>query len=243
MLWKIYVAVIFGITALVFYPVIVPFLGSEKGKRKAFRLFVAWSWSVRIACFYFVVKKVSNPIPNEPHIIVSNHSSFLDIFLMYSIFPQSPFLFLGKSEILSYPLIKTYFKKMNIPVYRSSPIKSARALIKAGRAVKEGWSLMIFPEGGIPDGDRPKMIEFKDGAFQLAKNLGVPIVPVTYTNHYKLFSDPSDFFGPARPGVSHVYIHPAITAEEIEQYSQIELRERCFAIINEPIKEVLKAKA
>ncbi len=237
LIWKLHIAVVFTITALLYYPLIYPLLSSNKGKKKAFRLFVAWSWTVRILCFYFVRRKLNNEIPEGPYIIIANHASYLDIFLMYSIVPNEPFIFLGKSEILSYPLLKTYFKKLNIPVHRSSPIKSARALVAAAKEVKKGWSLVIFPEGGIPDDDSPKMIPFKEGAFQLAKSVKLPIVPMTFTNNYRLFSDPTNTFGPARPGVSHVYIHPSISADEVETMTQEQLKQYCFKIINGPLLE------
>ena len=151
--------------------------------------------------------------------------------------PKQPFIFFGKSEILGYPLIKTYFKRLNIPIYRSNSIKAAKALILGAKEVKKGWSLVIFPEGGIPEKGIPKMLEFKEGAFQLAKRLEVPIVPMTFTNNYKLFSDPTNILGPARPGVSHVHIHPFLTKEEIMSLSKIELKQKCFNIINGPILE------
>lgn len=192
---------------------------------------------MRIFCFYYVKKKKNALLPEGPYIIISNHASYLDIFLMHSLMGGHPFLFLGKSEILKYPLIRAYFKQMNIPVFRSNAVKSARALVTAAREARKGWSLVIFPEGGIPDEDNPRMIPFKDGAFQLAKSLNIPIVPITFTNNYKLFSDPSDYLGPARPGRSHVYIHPFIPSEEIKSLSQEELKNRCFEIINGPILE------
>lgn len=238
LLWKLYIGLVFALTALVYYPIIVPFLFSDVGKRKSFRLFVVWSWTVRVLCLYGVQRKKSSPLPKSPFIIVANHASYLDIFLLYSIFPSYPFLFLGKSEILRYPLIKTYFKRLNIPVHRSNGVKAARSLVAAAKAVKAGWSLVIFPEGGIPDHNNPTMIPFREGAFQLAKNVKVPIVPVTFTNNYKLFSDPTHLLGPARPGVSHVFIHPAISVTEIEQLSQEELTLKCFEVINQPLKEL-----
>ena len=237
LLWKLHIALVFTITAIIYYPLIFPFLIKEKTKKKAFYFFVAWSWTVRILCFYFVVKKLNAPLPNEPYIVVSNHSSYLDIFLMYSIISKQPFIFLGKSEILSYPLIKTYFKRLNIPVFRGNGIKAGRAFVAAAKKVKMGWSLVIFPEGGIPDNDNPKMIPFKDGAFQLAKSLNVPVVPMTFTNNHLLFSDPTNILGPARPGISHVHIHPFISKEEVAQLSYVELKDKCFEIINAPILE------
>ncbi|MGB0914419.1 MAG: lysophospholipid acyltransferase family protein [Crocinitomicaceae bacterium] len=180
---------------------------------------------------------MNSDLPTGPYIIVANHMSYLDIFLLPSILPQERFLFLGKSEILKYPLIKTYFKHLNIPVFRKNPIKAGKSLVKAKKEVRKGWSLVIFPEGGIPDEQVPKMVEFKEGAFQLAKSCRVPIVPITYTNNHRLFSDPSNFLGPARPGISHVYIHPFLKKEEVKELSQKELSDTCFNIVNAPILE------
>jgi len=237
LLWKLYVGLIFVLTAIIFYPIIVPFLFRESSKKKAFRIFVAWSWTVRIFCFYHVKLVTNHPLPKGPYIIVGNHASYLDIFLIYSIINKSPFIFLGKTEILSYPLIKTYFKRLNIPVDRSSSIKSARSLVAAAKCLKNGWSLMIFPEGGIPDENNPKMVPFKEGAFQLAKNSKVPIVPVTFINNYRLLSDPSNIFGPAHPGISKIHVHPYFSVEEIQEMSQKEISDACFDIINAPILE------
>ena len=190
---------------------------------------------MRIFCFYRVKKVIDSPIPEGPYIIVANHSSYLDIFFMYSILPKHPFLFLGKGEILSYPIIRTYFKGLNIPVYRKDRSKAATSFILAKKAVKEGWSLVIFPEGGIPDEGSPAMIPFKKGAFKLAKALDVPIIPVTFTNHYKLFSDPTNILGPARPGISKVLIHEAIKPEVIAEMTELEVLNVCFDKINEAL--------
>lgn len=156
---------------------------------------------------------------------------------MPSIFPEHEFLFLGKSEILKYPLIKTYFKKLNIPIYRGDDRRSARALITAMKAVKKGWSLVIFPEGGIPDNDNPRMIPFKPGAFKIALSTGVPVIPVTFLNNHALFSDPTQTFGPARPGVSKVIVHPPIYSHTYKDMELSEFSEYCHRIINAPLLE------
>ena len=235
LLWKCYVAVIFVIFAVALYPFFWILLSNKKWKKISFRLFVFWSWMMRVFCFYRVKKVIDSPLPEGPYIVIANHSSYLDIFFMYSILPKHPFLFLGKGEILSYPIIRTYFKGLNIPVYRKDRSKSATSFTLAKKAVKEGWSLVIFPEGGIPDEGSPRMIPFKKGAFKLAKALDVPIIPITFTNHYKLFSDPTDLLGPARPGVSKVFIHDAIKTEAIAEMTELELLSVCFDKINESL--------
>ena len=217
------------------YPIIVPFLNSNKNKKKAFKLFVFWSWTVRILGLYHVRIEKKAELPKGPLLFVGNHNSYLDIFLLYSILPKESFLFLGKSEILKYPLIKTYFKRLNIPVFRNNKRKAARSIIQALVEVRNGWSIMIFPEGGIPDENNPKMIPFKRGAFILAKQAQIPIVPITFLNNYFLFSDPGKFLGPARPGTSKVTIHKVISVDTMNQLSHQELSDHCFEIINAPM--------
>lgn len=176
----------------------------------------------------------TSSIPNEPYIVIANHSSYLDIFFMTSVIPNNPLLFLGKSELLNYPILGTYFRKLHIPVFRKDKIKSAKSFIQAKKAVKKGWSLMIFPEGGIPNENLPNMVPFKDGAFKLAKTLNVPIVPITFTNNYILFSDPEHFLRRAHPGISKVYIHSFIDKETVALLSEKELMQKCFDVIQEP---------
>lgn len=210
-LWKCYIGIVFAILAIVLYPFFLLILSNKAWKKTSFKLFVFWSWMMRYLCFYRVKKIKTGSMPKGPYVIISNHSSYLDIFFMHSIMPNHPFLFLGKSEILGYPIIRTYFKGLNIPVHRKDRVKSATSFNLAKKAVHDGWSLVIFPEGGIPDDGAPKMMPFKIGAFKLAKELKIPIIPMTFVNHFKLFSDPLDILGRARPGISKVRIHETIT--------------------------------
>jgi 1-acyl-sn-glycerol-3-phosphate acyltransferase len=233
--WKLYIALIFSVFAILFYPFFLVILLNSNWKKFSFKLFLIWSWLMRIFCFYGVKKLKNSSLPEGPYIIIANHSSYLDIFLLYSILPKHRFVFLGKSEILSYPIIRTYFKNLNIPVFRGDKSKAGQSYNLASKAVKEGWSIVIFPEGGIPDNQCPKMIPFKDGAFKLAKTLNIPIVPLSFTNNYKLFSDPTEILGPARPGISRVYIHEHVSQKVIQTMEIKEINKMCFDRINEPI--------
>lgn len=230
-IYKIYIALVFSLTLLLYYLPIVILKQSEKTKKKAFTVFVVWSWSVRILALVHVKFIHREKLPQGPYILISNHASYFDIFLMYSIFPQHEFLFLGKSEILHYPLVKSFFKNLNIPVYRKDRLKAAKSFVLAKKAIEAGWGLMIFPEGGIPDDNLPQMKEFKDGAFKLAKATRVPLVPITFLNNYKLFSDPDKILGEAHPGISKVYQHKTIELETIDTLSVEELKEMCFGVI------------
>lgn len=235
--WKIIVGTVFCITALIFYPFLAFTVSKPKFHRLAFKGFVYWSWTFRILLFYHVIRIQKTKLPDSALIFAPNHASFLDIFLLPSLFPKHPFLFMGKAEILSYPIIKTYFKSFNIPVFRDNKIKAAKSFVQAKKALTNNWSIVIFPEGGIPDWDRPRMMEFKDGAFLLAKGTNVPIVPITFENNFSLFSDPNDWFGPARPGLSKVIIHAPISSEKVQEMSLDHLKKECFNTINAPLIE------
>lgn len=240
LVFKVYVACVFSLTLLIYYLPIVVLKSFPQTKKKTFVVFCIWSWTFRILTFIHVRRMQQAKVPKGPYIIVSNHASYLDIFLMHSIMPQHPFLFLGKSEILCYPLMKSFFKNLNIPVFRKDRIKAAKSFVKARNAIEEGWSLIIFPEGGIPDDKHPAMVPFKDGAFKLAKSCKVPLVPLTFTNNHLLFSDPGDLLGRAHPGISRVYMHPTISVEEVESKSISDLSDYVFDVINGPLQALNK---
>lgn len=236
LLWKLYIAVVFFVFAILLYPLFWTLQLKSRWRKKSFQVFILWSWLIRILCFYPVRVKARAVLPKAPFIIISNHSSYLDIFLLHSILPTHPFSFLGKAELLNYPIVKTYFKALNIPVYRKDKTKAGQALVQAKKAINDGWSIVIFPEGTIPEENIPQMMPFKNGAFRLAQNLNVPIVPLTFTQNFHLFSDPTQLLGPAHPGVVEVFIHPFIGTEEIQSSSLEALSAKCFDIIEAPIR-------
>lgn len=236
LIWKLYIAVVFFIFALLFYPFFWVLQLRPSWRKHGFQIFIFWSWLLRVFCIYPVRVKLKSPLPKAPFIIVSNHTSYLDIFLLPSILPKHPFAFLGKAEILKYPIVRTYFKALNIPVYRKDKSKAGQALGQAKKAMEGGWSIVIFPEGTIPEENIPQMYPFKNGAFRLAKNLNAPILPLTFTQNFHLFSDPTHILGPAHPGVVEVHIHPFISVEEIAACSAEEISDKCFELIEAPLK-------
>lgn len=229
--WKLYIGFVFGTTLILFYPLFLILFIKTEWKKYTFGLNVFWSRIVRILCFYAIDLEGDENRIKEPHIICANHTSYLDIFFMYSILPERRFLFMGKSEILSYPLVKTFFKGLNIPVYRDDRLKAAKSFIQAKNAMRNGWSIIIFPEGEIPM-DTPYLIPFKNGAFQLAKAANVGIQSMTFCNNYYLFSDPEDVFGKAMPGLSKVMLYPSLSAAEVKDSSIEKLNRKVYDQIN-----------
>lgn len=114
----------------------------------------------------------------RPYVVVSNHESFADILLL-SLLPWE-MKWLSKAEILRIPFLGwCMWLAGDIPVWRGK-LESARdAMARSLEVLKQRVSVMIFPEGTRSKGG--EMLPFKDGAFRLAIEAGVPILPLVVT--------------------------------------------------------------
>jgi 1-acyl-sn-glycerol-3-phosphate acyltransferase len=77
------------------------------------------------------------------------------------------------------PVFGFMYSKLHITVDRAKLKSRYITLVKSLKALDQGKSLVIFPEGGIVSKHPPVMAEFKDGAFRAAIEKQIPIVPVT----------------------------------------------------------------
>jgi 1-acyl-sn-glycerol-3-phosphate acyltransferase len=127
---------------------------------------------------------------------------------------------------------------MNIAVNRGSRVEAAKAFRKAAEAIDRGTSVALFPEGTIP-AFTPRLKPFKDGAFKLAIEKQVPIVPITFLDHWRLFGEPTEkLLSRGRPGwharrgaCSH------LLPKGSRMDDLIPLRQRVFAVIEAPLRE------
>lgn len=235
LLYKLYFGITFLVMMVVLYPFFWVILKGINNHYTAFKLMRAWAFSIQIVSLIFIYRLRKIDIPDEPCVIISNHTSYLDIILMYVLIPK-PFVFMGKHEILKWPMLNIFFKEMNIAVNRESRSAAARSLVHAKQKIEKGWHIVLFPEGTIPY-KNPKMIAFKKGAFQLAVQMQVPIMPLTFVNHWKLFADPTIVFGPASPGLAKVVMHDLIETKGKTQEDVVSLRKECFNIIDETLRK------
>lgn len=167
----------------------------------------------------------------QTYIYCANHTSNLDIMIM-CIIAKGRFHFMGKEELLNNPVLKLFFKTIDVPVNRDSKISAFRAFKRVGENLDKGMSLIIFPEGGINDKQFPPvMIPFKNGPFRLAIEKDIPIVPVCLANIWKRMWDDGTKYG-TTPGICDIYIHKPISTKELNIDDSDELRDRVFDIIN-----------
>jgi len=223
-LWKIYFLIIVLITIVVLYPLFFVLLQNEKYFQTGFKFI---RFQARFILFFVGIRKeVIGNIPNDTttnYIICPNHSSYLDILLLYASFPNY-FIFLGKKELGNVPLFNIYFKKMNILVDRKNPKSAHQSIAKACEVMEKGSNLVIFPEGTIPK-SVPKLKPFKNGAFRVAMQLNMNIIPVTFKDNYRLLEDSWGLAARSQPGLSRVYIHEPIEVSKADELDLLTLRE------------------
>lgn len=232
-IYRTYFALVFFGSLILLY---IPFriLLHKPGRyKRAFRLKRAWANFLQWASMVPVRVERHAPLPPPPYVICCNHSSYLDIIQMYNVIPEY-FLFMGKYELLKWPLFNIFFRDMNITVNRGSHIEAAKAFRRAAQALDKGTSLALFPEGGIPP-FTPRMKPFKDGAFRLAIEKQVPIVPMTFVNHWKLFGEPGELLSRSRPGVARAVVHAPISTKGLTEADVVDLRHRVYEVIEGPL--------
>jgi 1-acyl-sn-glycerol-3-phosphate acyltransferase len=115
------------------------------------------------------------PPGRQAYVVVANHQSFLDIFLLSNLPREMKWV--AKRSLFKIPWVGWCFTMSgDIPVDRGDPASAAEVLERARRYLSRGMSVMMFPEGTRSrDG---KLLPFKLGAFKLAVDAGVPVLPI-----------------------------------------------------------------
>lgn len=229
-LWKIIYVLNFLIGLILLYPFFYLLLSKKEWFPKAFQLKKFWARWILFVPGLFVKIKRETPVEKLPcpAVYCANHASYLDIVINYLVVPQY-FVSMGKIEINKAPLFRIFFKEMNILVDRKSHSGSHKAFIRAGQEIENGHNVFIFPEGGISSSG--KLLNFKNGAFRLAIDKQVPIVPITYLNNWKLLQNGGFFKVKGGPGISRIIVHTPIPTVGMTENDLVPLRTKVRDII------------
>ena len=166
------------------------------------------------------IQGLENLDPQGSYILVSNHQSTFDIFALLGYLPIQ-FRWTAKAELFRTPFMGWAMSRIGyIPIERSSPKKAYRSMLRAAEVVRNGVSVIIFPEGTrSPDGN---LQPFKKGVFLLALKSRAPILPITIQGTSKIMRK-----GDWRiyPGQVRIQIDPPIEtagtpADKEEELSQ-----------------------
>ena len=169
--------------------------------------------------FYYKIDREQKFEANKSYMLIANHTSMTDIMLMLAVSDQ-PFVFVGKIELAKIPLFGFFYKRSCILVDRSNSRSRMEVFELAQKRLKQGLSICIFPEGGVPSDESIVLADFKDGAFRLAIEHQIPIVPITFPDNKKRMS--YTFFS-GTMGVMRAKVHPFIntTGMTIENKTDI----------------------
>jgi len=181
------------------------------------------------------VKREVNYQKGQSYMFVANHTSMADIMLMLYV-SKNPFVFVGKKELVKIPVFGFLYKRTCILVDRKD-LKSRREVFdRAQKKLNMGYSVCIFPEGGVPDDESIVLDNFKDGAFRLAIEHQIPIAPMTFLDNKKRFS--YTFFS-GGPGKMRVKVHELISTTNYT----LEDKKKLNSITREIILTELKAES
>ncbi|HRI78674.1 MAG TPA: lysophospholipid acyltransferase family protein [Cyclobacteriaceae bacterium] len=228
----IYGSLIFLVlSVLFFFPLLVPILFPKK-----FRWVGIFNryWAKLTFIFNFLPYSVVCKVPldkSRQYIFCPNHFSYLDIPTM-GLNPINT-IFVGKNDMENIPLFGFMYRKLHITVDRNRLRSKYDTFIKSKAALDDGKSLVIYPEGGIFTQHPPAMVRFKDGAFRLAIEKQIPIVPVTIPNNWIIL--PGEEFL-VRQGRVKVIFHEPVEMRGLTLADIDELKNKVFSIIDNELK-------
>lgn len=234
-IYKIYYLFVFCLLLALIYPAYRYLLAKPERYPGAFRLmrFHA-TLQLFFAGIILRVKGTENIPATGAFVICPNHTSFLDTFCLYHIFRRY-FVFTGKKEIEKWPLFHIFYTSgMNILIDRGSAPGSFKAFRRMNQEIGKGNPLVIFVEG-TRSPDAPRLAPFKPGAFAIAIQAQVPVLPVTFVHNWKRLGRGGIFSGKAGPGISEVVIHPPVTTAGFGKNDVDELLHRTERIIEAPL--------
>jgi len=186
-LYRIWFYILVIAPIIILFPILIISVSRKQWYPMFFRIARFWAKIILIGMgFRWKIKKEQTLEKGKSYMFIVNHTSMVDIMLML-VTVKRPFVFVGKKELAKIPLFGFFYKKTCILVDRSS-IKSRQAVfLRAQQRLNQGLSICIFPEGGVPE-EHIELDVFKDGAFRLAINHKIPIVPLTFLDNKKRFS-------------------------------------------------------
>lgn len=166
---------------------LVTIIGSFLGNAHFWGYYPGRIWS-RLVCYILLIPVhiTNNPVVarNKSYIFVANHQGAFDIFLIYGFLGRN-FKWMMKKSLRNIPFVgKACQSAGHIFVDKSGPKKIQETIEHARTTLTNGTSLVVFPEGSRTH--TGKMSTFKKGAFQLADELQLPVVPLMITGSFEI---------------------------------------------------------
>lgn len=234
-IWSIFFYILFAGFFILIFPLHVFFLLFKKqwAYDMSHRLNMIWGFVITYPVGVWI-KTIGREKINRKntYIFAPNHSSYLDIPIC-NVSILNSFRFIGKAELNSLPLFGYMFKRLHIPVDRGSVTASYKSFLHAKEVLKSDRSVLLFPEGTIPDKTKVSLLRFKDGAFRMAIEAKVPIVPVSIIGADRALLDNGKWL--LRPTIVKVIFHEPIETAHLDVANAAALKDQVFEIIYETL--------
>lgn len=159
---------------------------------------------------------------NQPYIYIFNHTSFLDAAIIPLAIPQQVRV-LGKKELSKIPFFGWVVGKVAIWVDRTDSESRRKSIDQLVTFLKQGISAVVAPEG-TRNASEAVLLPFKSGAFRLAEETGIPILPIAVIGANKVMKKGSLLIS---PGKVKIYFSKPIFPIEISETSVNDLSEKC----------------
>lgn len=224
-------------TIIVAFPVLLIVTSKESWYPTFYKIAHAWGKTLLFVMgFKARVTSEQQVDTKKSYMFIANHTSMIDIMLMLAIV-KNPVVFVGKAELRRTPFLGFFFKRTSILVDRSSPESRKAVFAEAQRRLNSGLSVCIFPEGLVPSDESIVLSEFKNGAFALAIDHQIPIVPMTFYDCKKRFS--YTFFS-GSPGDLRVKIHKFIETDGLTMEDRNKIKKQAFDLIHTELIDDMK---
>mgnify|MGYP003918534393 CR=1 FL=1 len=227
LIWRVWFYLLMTITIIMMIPFLLILTAKESYYSVFWKLVRAWSYILVYGMGFRIKKQIDQKLDrNQSYMFCPNHASFLDPFVLI-ILSKNPIVFVGKKELVKIPIFGFFYKRVVIMVDRSNPKSRKRVFEMAKKRLQGGTSIGIFPEGLVPDED-VILAPFKKGAFSLAIEYQIPIVPQTYYDGKRLFSWN---FLKGGMGTFRIRQHEFIETKGLKSNDLEELKEKTFRVI------------
>ena len=227
------------LTIIAVFPLLLIVTSSEKLYPTFFKIARIWANTILFVMGFKVELKEDELLDNtKSYMFCPNHTSMIDIMVMLSV-AKNPFVFVGKKELTKIPIFGFFYKRTCIIVDRSNSKSRLAVFDEARRRMCDGLDICIFPEGLVPDDESLVLSDFKNGAFRLAIEHQIPIVPMTFYDCKKRFS--YTFFS-GSPGKLRVKIHRFIKTKGLTLKACEEIKNKTFNLIYNELVSDLKTQ-
>jgi len=216
-IWRIWFLILALVATLLCAPFAYVFSFSPKHFKNSYFFIRLWcillfyGMGFRYELEHATSKKIER---EKKYVIISNHTSLMDIMLMCILHPHHPICFVGKKELVKIPIFGTIYKRVAVMVDRNSIRSRANVYQRCAERMKEGQNIVIFPEGGVPDDTNILLDTFKDGAFVLSSEHHFPLAVYSFIGLKEMFPFEN---GKGHPGKVKVILNDILEPNQLSK--------------------------